>query len=407
MAMRKIKEFRNNADFMPDWSGPRHSPNAPANDAPRFRTPKNMRPPPRPSFGQKPIPRVNPVAPRLPIGGLRMLPWVGFGLAAVDLLDGYFYPRRNPNPIKAPSGWNLVRECLAGPPPSWPGTYRVSRTVNTGGTVDACIGGQAVSNIAGAFVPPNGLFLDPSESSVGWWWPQSAASDSRSKHWRSYRRVGAARVGREYATYTPWLAPPVTPWENPNFVRNTPGSQPVPDAPPSVPDPLPPLEWQWSNVPKGYPLPRPHVRRPPPSGTEEHKVRSKWARIGIAVYRVLDQISESAEIVDAIYDSLPKAVRKRWEKGRKNRAFVDQMGQYGIDGADWKAEAIAANWHLVDARVSLKNIVKNHLEDQIIGGWQRAMPKQVINAFEKEVPGGNSVSPEMGVSNFVDWLFGD
>ena len=101
--------------------------------------------------------------------------------------------------------------------------------------------------------------------------------------------------------------------------------------------------------------------------------------IGIALYKALDAVSESAEVVDAVYDALPKDVRKRWEKERfpdarwirdKNtgewvRVGVerpgDNFGQYGIDGADWKLQALYYNWHKVDVEKAIKNIIKNEL----------------------------------------------
>ena len=115
--------------------------------------------------------------------------------------------------------------------------------------------------------------------------------------------------------------------------------------------------------------------------------------IGIATYKALDAVSEGAEVVDAVYDALPADVRKRWEKerfpdarwvrdkntGKWERVGVerpgDSFGQYGIDGADWKLQALYYNWHKVDVEKAIKNIIKNELSDRVIGGIQSGLPK--------------------------------
>lgn len=119
--------------------------------------------------------------------------------------------------------------------------------------------------------------------------------------------------------------------------------------------------------------------RAPSRGTSESKVQpaSRAARIGLMLYRALDEISEGAELIDAIYDTLPKKVRDRWErKGIPG----DTFGQYGIEGADFKILALYHNWHLVEPEQAIKNIIKNSLSDAVIGRMQRQLPRSVGNA---------------------------
>lgn len=138
----------------------------------------------------------------------------------------------------------------------------------------------------------------------------------------------------------------------------------------------------------------PTTRTPPEAGERQHKAITKSAKIGQMLFRAMDAISEGAEIVDAVYDALPEDVRKRWEKerfpdarwikdkrtGRWVRVGVerqgDNYGQYGIDGADWKLKALYYNWHKVDVEKAVRNIIKNGIEDQVIGRYKAALPKQ-------------------------------
>lgn len=117
-----------------------------------------------------------------------------------------------------------------------------------------------------------------------------------------------------------------------------------------------------------------HMRTPPPRGTKEKKVRAEGLGLGVAIAKALDGLSEASEVVDAIYESLPDDVKRRWGKGRKERDF-DQMGQYGIDGADWKLEALWHNWHKINAPEAVKNILYNELEDRLYGRAYAAKDK--------------------------------
>lgn len=93
------------------------------------------------------------------------------------------------------------------------------------------------------------------------------------------------------------------------------------------------------------------------------------------VMNAMDIISEASEFVDALYDALPDDVRKRWDQ--KGRGLMDSAGQYGIDGADWKLNALWHNWHKVDIEQAIKNIIANELQDKILGKYQQALPKNI------------------------------
>jgi hypothetical protein len=121
------------------------------------------------------------------------------------------------------------------------------------------------------------------------------------------------------------------------------------------------------------PIP-PHARVIPRPGTRERKVISTGAQIGIDLSKALDRISEGAEVVSAIYDALPEKIRKDWEKKHKpkNRGLTDQAGQYGIDGADWKARAIWKYADQIDVPQAIRNIIANEIEDRLYGKAYKA-----------------------------------
>ena len=142
----------------------------------------------------------------------------------------------------------------------------------------------------------------------------------------------------------------------------------------------------------------PAGRKPPARNEKQGKVMTKSLKVAIALYKALDWASESAEVVDAVYQALPKDVRARWEKNRFPDAHWvrdkqtgkwvkvgvdrpgDNFGQYGLSGADWKLQALWHNWHKVDYVQAVRNIIKNELSDRIIGGYQKALPRNAGSA---------------------------
>lgn len=215
------------------------------------------------------------------------------------------------------------------------------------------------------------------------------------------RSVNAYNPGGKFLTPRPnvYLPVSVNPTVNPNLMRMLP-SQPLVTVP--VPDPAPtssvPSAQIWSSS-----APRVRVgvspRRPAENGTKERKALSKGQALSIALFRALDQVSEAAEIVDAFFEALPKDVQKRWSKDRPNRQFLDAAGQYGIDGADWKMQAIYYNWDKVDLDQAVKNVIWNHYEDKLYGAIHRNLPRNTVNALS---PGERQIAE--AISELRDWL---
>lgn len=190
-----------------------------------------------------------------------------------------------------------------------------------------------------------------------------------------------------------WYSIPSQDWSNPNIGRMQPGllqqtetqvDSIVADHEANV-DPAQRLSYdrQYQYSPRArpdYSLGR-HLRVPAGVRVREKKAITKMKALGIALYKALDFASEGAEVISAVYDALPDAVKKRWEKGRGDRPG-DSFGQYGLDGADWKVQALYHNWDKVDPSQAVKNIFKNQLSDSVIGAIQAQLPNNTGSAHE-------------------------
>ncbi|PZO60395.1 MAG: hypothetical protein DI635_15460 [Pseudoxanthomonas suwonensis] len=218
----------------------------------------------------------------------------------------------------------------------------------------------------------------------------------------SWSRQRQPSTGTFVTTFSPreivkaFPNPDASPVHDANVARRLPAHRPgtPPDAVRAAPRPVTPSDhpealkrWRWWSGGRGGP-PGPHMRTPPPSRTRERKVRSRSLTVSLAMFKALDLTSEASEIVSSFYDALPKEVRKRWERGRgedpdKYRNF-DNFGQYGIDGADWKLQALYHNWDKVDLGEAFRNVAKNMVEDRVYGSIHRYMPKHAGGDATKE-----------------------
>lgn len=142
--------------------------------------------------------------------------------------------------------------------------------------------------------------------------------------------------------------------------------------------------------PLAPPYSPPHAS-PPGKGEREKKTLTRSVQTAIKIAKGLDKLSEAAEVVDAVYEALPADVRARWEKYNKRKEMKgDQMGQYGIDGADWKLKAIWYNWHRLDAKEAIINIAKNEVEDKLYGAAHKAINEMRPRNVERALREGRS-----------------
>lgn len=134
---------------------------------------------------------------------------------------------------------------------------------------------------------------------------------------------------------------------------------------------IPPPLLVWPPI-----LRTPPVGRQPPRAREKQRKNDRVRRF----LKMLDVASESAETVNCFYEALPKDVTDRWGKDRPSRGLLDQAGQYGIDGADWKLQALWHNWHKVDLDAAMTCVAINEVEDRLIGAVQRNLPRGASTA---------------------------
>ena len=353
---------------------------------------------------------------------------VGFIPDAANWADGFFFPNPDANvPPRLPANYVWCNGPTGFPPivprPFPYGYWLGPPFFNDSGS--CAIGLPLSGQSAAAFVT----------------WKQAFASSPATRYYRRlYKHSGA--FNRDYIAGTVQrVGPAINPQPAPHRAWNGfPATNPNQDRwLPTFPDPFadpkakpelqvgyaeplvgpegfanpdlpyqPDYQWSWQigvgldaplspsvDNPVDHPEPPlpPVKREPPRRGEKQRKVMTKTKAIGIALYKALDAVSESAEVVDAVYDALPADVRKRWEKerfpdarwvrdkntGKWERVGVerpgDNFGQYGIDGADWKLQALYYNWHKVDVEKAIKNIIKNELSDRVIGGIQAGLPK--------------------------------
>ena len=387
-------------EYRPNPKGPR--PNRKPERAPR----------PMPGEpGYKPrVPRVKPtpgVSPKLPLPTKR-LPRVpiplGPLLLGLELLDPLLFPRpyRIPNPL---DGW---RKC-------W-GDCAVVTPNRTAGSPSAlcaspnlmCQGGQG----SGA---PNAMTLDPTWTACLFGYAINIFGSWRQTYHSYYARSTATPLTGDGLVPSMRVGIPLWPMTDPNLDRFVPSPMPpskigvgtplpdentIPMTGPELGGLLETLPWYKTSIsavsaPIGSPqvpsrpgqtVPEPapgrirvggprHVRRRPPRKTKELKAKGP---IYLAM-AIADSVSEGSEVVDAIYESLPKDVRKRW-KCKRSAPFIDSAGQYGIDNADCKAQAVFHNLHKVDPAEAFRNIVANIAEDKLIGSMHKLLPRNMINA---------------------------
>lgn len=189
------------------------------------------------------------------------------------------------------------------------------------------------------------------------------------------------------------------PMPNPNIMRNAPTA---PDLDPTLD---PELQKERATAREvstdGAFEITPTFRQPPKEGTKERKYLSKNGKWMVGVFNALDQVSELSEIVDVFYKSIPKKERRAYERElgfhwaktkdgkwhwmkpkRLERGLLDQAGQYGIDGADYKAEGLRRMWDKIDTEEAFKGLINNQAQDFTYGQIYKRTPKNLGHAAD-------------------------
>lgn len=304
-----------------------------------------------------------------------------------------------PNPglpplFPAGSGWYWCKGPVAWPPGYvWAVQPRFASSGSC--TVNVPLVAQAASQSTydNWYTVRDGLNVSQTGNDARRYWNRLYRTGNPSVPFRS-AIVGTARRTKStlesWDKYGGWNKPWHPVWNNagydPNVIRALPGLAPSAEQAAvsraverSAPRMM--LETGEGGIGGGPPV-RAWTRLRRPGGrTSEGKAgpSSSAPKFGIWLYRILGEVSEGAELVDAVYDALPADVKRRWDRPDKRG---DQFGQYGIEGADWKLRALWYNWHRVDVAQAAKNIIKNNLSDKVIGDIQRRLPRNVGNAHQ-------------------------
>lgn len=132
--------------------------------------------------------------------------------------------------------------------------------------------------------------------------------------------------------------------------------------------------------PETQPKPMPATPLPQPApaavGVRERKVFTRSRQLVVMLFKALDTVSEWGDVIDAVYEALPKDVTKRWKCDRR-ALIVDTFGQYGISNADCKLQALYHNWHRLDVQRALALIIMNEVEDKAYGTIHKFRDKRV------------------------------
>lgn len=237
----------------------------------------------------------------------------------------------------------------------------------------------------GSLTDPNNFQSAPGTGQMNSYleWYYATPTIARYRVRVAYRRVAPVTSPPPLVKYWPDYAPlpqrilnppRVYPVLDPNVQKLVPKTPRPPEAPARSPQPVPPPRARWETAPgtggkATYNLP-PQNPSPPKRNERERKVKTPY---GVAIFRVLDLISEGADAIGAFYDALPAATQKKWKcndqiGGPNVGNFLAGPGsQYGVAGAKCKAEALWHNWNKVNIPKAIQNLIENEIEDRILG----------------------------------------
>lgn len=369
----------------PEWHRER-----PRTPLPRKKTPFLPRPVPEPPVPKGGLSRV-PLPSRAPAFGRalgRALPAGRFldayqagqalGYGVSTLLQTYKLRQRR---IAIHRTHYLYMKC---PVPITGGPYRNQAV--TCGQVNYFSNATNLNNSLGTDFSPhigqhNVFFVNVVSPSGGWY-----AAKKMAEYWKPR---GGTYVNWDAVPLSPMFVAgmPDVPWIgegiDPNTMRQMvgfaePAPEPAPDLDP-LPEPAPARARAITDTKVDVISPR--IRMPPRKREKEGKVMSRAKRLMVWFFHALDVLSESAEIVDAFYEALPKETKDKWKCNRSNFG-IDVAGQYGIDNADCKAKALWHNWEKLDFTKAVENVIKNAIQDEMLGFIQRVIPRNSGSAFD-------------------------
>lgn len=415
--------------FSVPGEAPRHYDPSKRKPRRRLRDPrKHLTPKPRKSFGKKglKVPNIATFGRAMPRAILRRHPL----FTALELLQlvipaepGTSWPANY-----VPSGWKIRWLC------NWNNIDGWADPTGTCGSGHCATGQASPAYAMGTQLPANTLeyVICDRYTSLG-------APRWRPKVWFVRNCCPSSCGGQTFPAETvrypnvkEAVALDLAPAQNPNVMRAMPSVRPRPSdltvvqpdfgiAPKSDAETLadmlgspvrtPPSRFGWSFGPEGKTPTKPIGIRPPKAGEREPpKGLSKSQRVGIALFGALDDISELSELVDAFYGALPDEIQDKTDCTAA-RGLLDTAGQYGIDNADCKIQAIVRYAAQIDTEVAVRNIVANFLQDRVIGDINKHLPPgtaRAINAFEYDKDGNPTETGGLQkVNEILEWIFSE
>lgn len=362
----------------------------------------------------------------------RLIPYVGTALLAYDLWQLLRNRANLPMVDMTAFGYTLCAGSCAGPPKGLT-TQAVCPPLVGCGTAQALnpgLGASARPTIYGTFKDlPVGPFqqrvdtftrpaTDPLPNGYRARWSLMRPNTPSALTTTSgFANMGAGTAGFSVASpgigTPPVYIPPVGVPSPTPFVWAPPGMGPHPgDIPDDFPSHIPPPRWLLPalDVPTPWPQyretgndapnvdPRPHTpprvsvvgsvnpdgstnlgksadspgRKPPDNPRAKERKLKAGGAVTVALARALSAYTEAGDIVDGIYDALPKALRRRLKKEGKAKNIVD------------RSLAIYKHADEIDFEKALINVITNEFTDR---GWGQAFGNAQIGARQGGIEG--------------------
>lgn len=359
--------------------------------------PRGGRVSPRP--GPPPGGRLGPLRSTVPLGraaiggariAARFIPGLGLALLGAELGWWYYQSQQSGNPHGwlGPAGWTYGGPCAGFSNPTV-GQYHAAG-------IEHCIGGSVIIVPLGDPIPDN-------HTSYHLLYPFGSKGKDREWWWRSPSTFPDSVPIHPGVYPTPIAPSPIQPGQ-----PTDPMDIPLEPAPQVHPDPIP-----WSGQPLGRlrtwrsptegrrvgpaperrleparrarpsdrpatiielpPRPGPapsspgsHTQKPPKGrGNKERKLKTKSAAAFNLVRRVFEAAFEGIDIIEAIFDALPKHIRDRYPGAHRDPVMM--------------LEAINLHWQTIDLQEMVGNLIWNELEDFIYGGLGKISQQTAID----------------------------
>lgn len=124
----------------------------------------------------------------------------------------------------------------------------------------------------------------------------------------------------------------------------------------------------------------PPVRKPPGPNVKERKVIANVGAKALAAL-VTNLVTETADAIDALYDALPED--KKIPKGKPMKRWHPKYGKYWQPNPAQKAAKLYENFGDIDVKEAVANLVKNEVQDQVIGRVNAKATKNYRGFYDK------------------------